>query len=221
MSGGIHFHFKKDGVGAGVEGARFGNELGGFPVGNLAVIESCGEQHGGIGGFVKIVVRAVGKDVIVSGLVIGVAPLGIVGGGEREGRIHHVIHDIDEGNGEMDGLEQVRTHVDYRAHEQASGAATFDEETIFGSPLLLDEVFGTVNEIVEGVLLVHELAIVVPMLAHVVAAANVRDDESEAAVEQDQARGRKVGGRTETIGTVSVKKERASAIAWKAFLVDD
>ena len=49
-----------------------------------------------------------------------------------------------------------------------------------------DEVLSHSNEVVEGVLLLQELAVLVPLPAHVTAAADVRDGIREAAVDQAQ-----------------------------------
>ena len=65
-------------------------------------------------------------------------------------------------------------------------AACLDAEAPGAGVLVCDEVLGHSDEVGEGVLLLQELAILVPLAAHVAAAADVRNGVREAAVDQAQ-----------------------------------
>src|SRR5438309_1837441 len=80
------------------------------------------------------------------------------------------VHEWDLGD---DGPEQVRAHVGDRAHEQTAGASAPDDESIRAGPSLSHQVPGAGDEVGEGVLLVEELALVVPAPAQLAAAADV------------------------------------------------
>src|ERR1035438_427370 len=83
------------------------------------------------------------------------------------------------------------------------------------------QIFGAIDEIEEGVLLLHEHAVFAPLLAHFVAAANVGDGEGYAAVEQRQPRAGKRGRRAEAIRAIAVEQQRARAIAREALAIHD
>src|SRR5215813_15608738 len=121
----------------------------------------------------------------------------------------------------MHSPKQIRAHVDNRSHQQAPGTSAFNQKMVLGGPLFAYEVLSAINEIVERVLLVHQLAIVVPVLAHIVVVANMRDDVRQAAIEQDQLRTRKRRRHAKSIGTVGVQQERSLSVALKSFLIDD
>ena len=84
-----------------------------------------------------------------------------------------------------DGAEEIGTHVGDGAHEQSAGAAAFDDEAVFRSVAVsASRCSALVDEVGEGVLLMHHAAGVVPGLAEVAAAADVRDGHDDAAIEQ-------------------------------------
>ena len=81
----------------------------------------------------------------------------------------HVV-DADEGD---DRAEQVGTLGEGRAHQQAAIAATDDGKVGRRGVLVVDEVLGTGDEVVEDILLVGEVAGLVPFFAVFAAAAKV------------------------------------------------
>ncbi len=125
------------------------------------------------------------------------------------------------GHGGVHGAEQVGAQIDHRAHQQAAGAAAFDHQAVLRSPLLLDQEFGAVDEVEEGIFLLHEHAVFAPFFAHFVAAANVGDGVGHAAIEQAQALAGKRGRRADAVGAVAVEEQRRLAVAHEALLVDD
>ena len=77
-----------------------------------------------------------------------------------------------------------------RAHQQPAVAAADDRQLLARRVLPLDQVLEHRGEIVEHVLLLREIAVQVPGLAVLAAAADVGDRDHEAVVEQDPAVGR-------------------------------
>ena len=59
-----------------------------------------------------------------------VAPLFVFADGERERGVEHGVHHVDEGDVADDGAEEVGAQVGDRAHEQAAGAAAFDDDAV-------------------------------------------------------------------------------------------
>ena len=106
----------------------------------------------------------------------------------------------------MYGFEKVRPHIDHRAHQQTAGAGAFDHQAVLGGPLLPDQEFGAIDEVEERVLLLHEHAVFAPLLAHLVAAANVRDGVGHAAVEQAHPVAVKRGRHANPVAAVAVKE---------------
>ena len=85
----------------------------------------------------------------------------------------------------------------------------------------MDEVLSAVDKIVERVLLVHEFAVIVPLLTHVITAANVSEHENQATVQQHQPGTREKCRHPESIRAVGVEQERLGTITLETFLVDD
>jgi hypothetical protein len=69
----------------------------------------------------------------------------------------------------------LRRHVGDRPHQQAAGAAAKRGHAIRRGIAFLHQEIGDVDEVGEGVLLVQQLAILVPAAAHFLAAADVGD----------------------------------------------
>ena len=84
----------------------------------------------------------------------------------------------------------------------SAGAAAFDDETIFRAVLVLHQVIGAVDEVGEGVLLVHHAAGLVPRLAHLTAAADVGDGEHDATIDQRKIVGVEADIDRDAVGSV-------------------
>ena len=106
----------------------------------------------------------------------------------------HRVDDVHERDLRDDGMEEVGPHVRDRAHEEAARASALDDEPVFRRDLLRDERLRGRDEVGERVLLLQHLPVVVPLLAHLAAAADVRDGDDDAPVEEAQAvRGKRDG----------------------------
>ena len=87
------------------------------------------------------------------------------------------------------GFEEIGPHVRDGAHQHAAGAAALNRDAIFRSVFVVDEMFGARDEIRESIYLVHHAPGVAPRFAEFAAAANVRDDKDDAAIEQRETTG--------------------------------
>src|SRR5262245_52310602 len=84
-----------------------------------------------------------------------------------------------------------------------------------------EQAAGGMDEIVERVGATVELAVEIPLIAPVVAAADMGDGIGIAAVEQAQAIGVEGRRHGDAVGAIGVKEEPAPAVALEAALVDD
>ena len=110
---------------------------------------------------------------------------------------------------------------DYRAHQQTTGAAAFDHKAVLRGPFLLNQKLGTVDEVEEGVFLLHEHAILPPLFAQLVAAADMCDGEGHTAIEQADAIAGKSRRHAVAVGPVTVEEERRFSVTRETVLVDD
>ena len=115
---------------------------------------------------------------------MGVTPFIVLTGRQWNRRVHHRRDDVDIGHAGDDALEQLRPHVDDRAHEQPAGAGAAREEAIGRRVATADEIVRDVHEIVERVLLLQLPAVLIPRPTHFRPATNVGDRECKAAIEQ-------------------------------------
>ena len=194
-----------------LERAQPGDVLGRLPIHYLRVVEAGLDQHGrnpgGIHAF-QVVVGRVVQHVFERSLLIRIAPLFVLGHGQRKGCIQHGVHDVHERNVREDDAEELRAHVDDCAHEQTAGASAFDRYPVRRAVPFLDKVLHHGDEVREGVLLHHHLARVVPGIAKLSAAADMRVGQHDAAVQQAEARGAEADRKGVAVGAVSVDVER-------------
>ena len=104
-------------------------------------------------------------------------------------------------------LNRSGPHVDHRAHQQAAGAAALDHQPVGRGVAVLDQVLGAVDEVGEGVHLLHHPALLAPVLAQLAAAADVGD-------RVDRRRGRAgSGGSTRTSAPTRRRTSRSHRAA--------
>src|SRR5436189_4522283 len=104
---------------------------------------------------------------------MGVTPFIVLTGRQWNRRVHHRRDDVDIGHAGDDALEQLRPHVDDRAHEQPAGAGPAREEAIGRRVATADEIVREVHGIVERVRLLTLPAVPIPRTAHYRPATNV------------------------------------------------
>ncbi len=221
MPGRVHVHLEEQLVAPGLDGAQLRHPLGRLPVHHLAVVVAGAHQHGRVRLSGDVVVRAVGTDVRVLVGLLRVAPLLELRHRQGQRLVEHGVDHVDEGNVDQRRLEEVGPLVEDRAHEQAAGAAAADGEPVLRGVALLHQVLGAGDEVAERVLLVQHAAGVVPLLAHLAAAADVRDGDGHAAVHQREAIGIEGVGKGEAVGAVADEEQRALAVAPRGLRVQD
>ena len=133
-----------------------------------------------------VVVRRVLHHVVERRLLVRIAPLDVLARRQRQRGVEHRVDDVDERHLRDDRLEQVRPHVDDGADQQAARAAALNHQSIRGGVAVLDQVLRAVDEIGEGVHLLHHAALLAPFLAHLAAATDVGVGVDDAAIEQAQ-----------------------------------
>ena len=121
-----------------------------------------------------------------------------------------VLSTSTNGTWEHRGAEQIRSQVDHRAQQQAARAAALDHEALGSRVASRRQVLGAGDEVGERVRLVQHPPLVVPGLAHLAAAAHVRDRDDDAAIEEAEARFEEnVRRHRDAVGAVAVEQQRA------------
>ena len=218
---GIHVAFQQQGVLVGFEGAKLGHVFGRLVEEHLAVVERRGHDDGRVVTLRQVVVRRIFEHVVAGRRFLRVAPFEELLHGQRQRFVEHGVDHIHERHRQVGDLAQVGTQVQRRSDQEAAGAAALDRKTIAGAVLFLHQHVGAGDEIGEGVFLVQQLAVEVPIATHVRPAANVGKGEHDAAVKQRQSGGAEVRVGAEAVGAVAVQEQRRLAILHQALLVDD
>ena len=152
------------------------------------VVHGAGHQQvGPAAGGRQVVVRRVGEHPVEVLLAARVAPLVPLVDGQRDRRVEHRGHHVDERHLGHDRPPSVRPLAEHRALEQPAGA-----QPAGGEPRPVDqpgEPVGDGDVVVERVLLVLEPPVQPPPPAALAAAADVRVHPDHAPVEQARQRG--------------------------------
>ena len=160
-----------------------------------------------------IVVGRVGGDGAIVGLALDrVAPFGPFGRGERQARIEHGGKHVDEGHLGDDAEKQLGRHVGDGAHQHAAGAAALGDDAALGGEACCREIFARGDEVGEAVHLLLALALAVPAIALVLAAADMGDGIDEAAVDEAQRIGGEAGRDRHAVGAIAVEQQRRGAV---------
>src|SRR4051812_12006603 len=102
--------------------------------------------------------------------------------------------------------------IDDRAHQLAARRSALRRHPAGRGEAGGDQAFCAIDEIVEGVDALLELAVEEPAMAEVVAAADMGDRAGIAAVEQADTTGRESWRNGDTIGAIAVEIEPAAAV---------
>lgn len=116
-----------------------------------------------------------------SGLGVGQASPNYLelSGREREVAVEHRVEDCDKGHVRHDGLEQRWAHVEARADKHSARRAANNRHVARRGVLVLRELVGDRDEVEKGALLREELGGLIPRLAQVAAASDVRGGDHE------------------------------------------
>ena len=160
------------------------NPLGGFHVEHAGVVQARHSSNRRVTDRADVLVRGVRLHVGVHFRVLnGVAPFFPLHRRQRQLRVEDGGQRIHERYGSQAGGVLFGGEVHDGAHEQAAGATAVAADTRLISPRLSRNVAGDVHEVGEGVLLRELLTVLVPGAAHLAAAANMRNDVDDAAVQ--------------------------------------
>ena len=149
-----------------------------------------------------------------------VSPLVPLGDGQRQRRVEDRGQRVDERH-LRPGIpaNSSRRHVGHRTDQQAARAAAERDEVLRPGHVGVDEMRCDGDEVGEGVLLLQQLAVLVPRPAQLAAAAHVRDGEHHAAVEQRQPGDGEPRVLARFVGPVAVQQRRRREL--QAGAVDD
>ena len=212
MAGG-HLRLQQHRVRVGLAVPQCGNPFRGLDVEHPGVVQRCHRQDRRVVLGLDVLVRRVGLHVEVDVRVLeGVAPFVPFGDRQRQRRIQDRGQRVHERHLGEDAREQFRRQVGHRAHQQSPGAAAEGHQVLRPGSAGVDEVPGHRDEVGEGVLLLQQLAPLVPQPAHLAAAANVRDREHHPAVQQGQPRDGEPRVLRGLVGAVAVKHCRSREV---------
>ncbi len=216
---GFHIGTEHDRLGAGVVVAQLGHPLGRLPVLHLRIPQAGAHEQRRVRLLAHVVVRRVRQHVRVIVLGFRVAPLVVFVGGERNAGVEHGGDHIDERHLRDHHAIVLRRHVGHRAHQQAAGATTGCGNAVLGGVPLGDQTAGDIDKVIEGVFLVQQLAIVVPLAPHFLAAADVRDGIHHTAVQQADRRQIECRVHRHAVTAVRILKQRCAAVLLEALFV--
>lgn len=130
---------------------------------------------------------------------------------ERDRRVAHRHHQVHKGHTGERRPEDVRCVVHDVAHKQTASRAAFAREPVGHGDSLGNESPRAVDKIEKGIALMEVLArgLIPAMVAHLAAAADVREREDDAAVDKRQVRQRLVEARVDA-HTVTAVADRWS-----------
>src|SRR5882762_8242480 len=109
----------------------------------------------------------------------------------------------------------------HRAHQKAAIASTLDRKFFGARIVLFDQVFGGGRKIVEHVLLVGEIAGLMPVFPELATASNIRHDINAAAIEPKPSRKIKIWRHTDSVAAVAVKQRRVLSVTLHSFSKND
>ena len=118
-----------------------------------------------------------------------------------------------------DGAGQVRSLGEERSHQQPAVAGALSRQFRRIGIAAFDEVLGCGDEIIEHMLLVRQVAGLVPLLAVFAATAQVRDRIHAARIEPDAARGIECGREADAVTAIAIQQRRIPAIALEPLLM--
>ena len=164
----------------------------GLYIAHLAIVESSGHKHRRIVFLCDIVVRRIGKHIVVFAFDRRIAPFLVFESRQGDRRIGHCGDDVHKRHFRHDAGIKVRSHIGDDPHEETTGAAASCKYRLRIGIALRDKRLGHGNEISESVALVEQSTFGIPAIALFPTAAHMGDGLDEAAVQELEADGAKV-----------------------------
>ena len=203
----------------GVEVAQPRDPLGRLPIGDARVGQPGVGEDVRIGLGRHVVVGRIGADDLEIRLGLDrVAPFRPLRRRQRQALVQHGVEHVDERHVGDDAEEQVGRHVGDHAHQHAAGRAAVGDDAAAPGVAFPDQELARGDEVGEGVELLLALALRIPAIALVLAAADVGDGEDEAAVDEAEPAGREACRDGDAVGAVAVEEERRGAVERRALL---
>mmetsp|Transcript_20029 Transcript_20029/g.59155 ORF Transcript_20029/g.59155 Transcript_20029/m.59155 type:complete len:233 (-) Transcript_20029:1625-2323(-) len=172
----------------GALGSQVLHPLGRLPIGDARVVQSAGDEDGGVVLRLHLVDRAVGEHVVKVFWLVRVAPLLPLPRGEGDGRVAHGDDEVDERHPGEGRPEELGRLVDHVADEQAARGPALAAHASRRGPAVAHEGAAHVHKVVEGVALGEVLAaLLVPLPPPLLRPApHVRHGEDHAAVHEGE-----------------------------------
>ena len=140
---------------------------------------------------------------------------------ERPVRLQfHAQHVVDAHSGDH-GAKQVGALRQHGAHEQSAIAPALDGQLLRVRVIGLDEILRARDEVIEDILLLRQVAHLVPLLAELPAPAQVRDRIHAARVEPHAATQREGRRKADAVAAVAVENRRIVSVELRVLALDD
>ena len=216
-----HTRFEKQHIVICFQVTQAGYIFGGLKILHLRVCERGEYQQIGVIPFFHIVVRQVRFHVIVLGLIGGIAPFGVLAGGQRDAWVAHGGYHVDKRYASNNSFVKVRTHIGHGPHEQSSGGAAFGKQAVGGGIFFFHQKVRAIDKVVECVDFMQHFTVFIPFVAHFHATTNVGNSDYEATIEQTDFIAIEAWIVAKTIGTIGREVARCGAITGQSFLVHE
>jgi hypothetical protein len=211
---------------AAARAARVSSPQPRHPLGRLVdqharVVQAAGDQQARAHPGRHVVVRAVRGQVGARGRLPRVAPLIPLTRRQRDARVQHRRHAVDERDLRHHRPPPPRSHREHRPLQQAAGRQAAGDDPVRGGPAVRGQRVRDRDEIGERVPLAVQSAVEPPPPAALAATADVRDRVQVAAVKQADHRQAELGPRARLVGAVAIEQARGGAVAGQAGPVGD
>ena len=204
-----HVGLQQQQVVVGLHFAQAGDPLGRFPIGHARIVEAGGHQHRRVVLGHHLIIGRIGKDIGKGLLALDrVAPFLPFAGCQRQLFVEHRAQHIDERHVRDDRAILLGVLIDDRPHQLAARRASAGGDHALRGVALGDQAPARIDEIVEGVGALEQLALQIPAPPEIIAAADMRDGIGEAAIDEAQPRGRKTRRDRIAIGAVGIEMQR-------------
>ena len=180
----LHIGVEQKLVLVGFQFAQFCHPLHRLEILYLRVVKSGGHKNTRVVLRFYLVVRRVGKHVVIAILVVGITPLVVLVHGQRNGFIQHGCDHIHERNFGGNAAVKIRFHVYHGTHQQAPRAATGSENLVGRGVFLFDQSLGYIDKVSKGVLFIEHLSVFIPGPPQFLTTANMGNGEHEAPVQK-------------------------------------
>ena len=167
-----------------------------------------------------VVIGRIAEHVVEVLRIIRIPPLFILSGSEREGLIKHRRRDINEWHSCDHRMEEIGTTICHCTYQQTSSTPPFGHQALSRGIALSDEGLCTSDEVGEGILLLEELPIFIPLLPEVTPPTHLSLYVDETAVNKAQDRDAEVCIERHSIAPIAIEQGGSRAVTLQSLAIE-